>query len=167
MINLSKFAETLDNLIFEHNNKEKLDGKTLASHLGVAAPTITRYLTAKRAPTINNLVLLADYFNCTTDFLLGRENENYAKNFKSCPQFSEQFKKLLTHYGYNCLTFAKATNIHQSRFTTGKTARKFLILTALLKLPNFLIAPLIMFWAEKIDIKKAFREIPKGFNFLF
>ena len=137
MINLSKFAETLDNLIFEHNNKEKLDGKTLASHLGVAAPTITRYLTAKRAPTINNLVLLADYFNCTTDFLLGRENENYVKNFKSCPQFSEHFKNLLTHYGYNCLTFAKATNIHQSRVYDWKNGKKVPNIDSVIKIAEF------------------------------
>lgn len=137
MINLSKFAETLETLIFEHNNKEKLDGKTLANHLGVAPPTITRYLNAKRAPTVKNLVMLADYFNCTTDFLLGRENENYAKSFKACPPFSQQFVKLLDHYGYNCLTFSNEANIHQSRVYDWKNGKKIPTIDSIIKIAEF------------------------------
>ena len=137
MINLSKFAETLETLIFEHSNIEKLDGKTLAKHLGVAGPTITRYLNEKRAPSIKNLVLLADYFNCTTDFLLGRENENYAKSFKTCPPFSEQFVKLLDHYGYNCLTFANEAKIHQSRVYDWKNDKKVPTIDSIIKIAEF------------------------------
>jgi len=138
MIDLSKFAETLDYLIFEKNNSDKLDGKTLAKRLGVAAPTITRYLNAQRMPNVKNIVLLADYFNCTTDFLLGRESENYAAQFKPCPPFSEQFKILLKHYGYNCLSFANAANVHQSRAYDWKNGKKIPTLENVVKIADFL-----------------------------
>ena len=137
MINLSKFAETLDYLVFEKNNSEKLDGKTLANKLGVAATTITRYLKAQRAPSIENLVLLANYFNCTTDFLLGRENESYATSFKPCPPFSAQFQNILDHYGYNCLTFSKAANIHQSIVYNWKNGKKIPTIDNIIKIADF------------------------------
>mgnify|MGYP006990149611 CR=1 FL=1 len=30
-------------------------------------------------------ILLADFFNCSTDFLLGLEDENYSSYFEKCP----------------------------------------------------------------------------------
>ena len=62
------FSETLSELMFERGN---MTAKTLAGQLHITAPTLTRYLHAQRTPTVENLVRIADYFACSTVFLLG------------------------------------------------------------------------------------------------
>ncbi len=137
MTNLSKFAETLDELIFEQNTKAKLDAKTLAENLGVRGSTITRYLREERVPTLKNLVLLADYFNCTTDYLLGRENENFYHAFKRCPPFHEQFCFILEYYSYSPFQFSKEAKIHQSRVYAWKTGKRIPSLDNIIKIADF------------------------------
>lgn len=68
-INLAK------NLI--HLRKEKGVTKKWMSEelLGVHESTYGNYELGKRAPDYETLVKLADYFNCTTDYLLGRVDE--------------------------------------------------------------------------------------------
>lgn len=137
MLNLSKFAETLDYLIFEQNNEQKLDAKTFAQRIGVEGSTITRYLNEERAPSIANLVLLADYFKCTTDYLLGIQNENYSHSFKTCPPFSEQFGKLLNLFGYSPYQFSIKAEIHQSSVYAWKSGKREPSLDNIVKIAEF------------------------------
>ena len=80
MDNLSKFAETLDSLMFE----QKITATQLAAAIGLDLATISRALHAQYTPSVNTLLKLADFFNCTTDYLLGREPENYPSAFLPC-----------------------------------------------------------------------------------
>ena len=47
--------------------------KKLGEIIGVAESTISLYELEKREPDFSTLKKLADYFNVTTDYLLGRE----------------------------------------------------------------------------------------------
>ncbi|MCM1306808.1 MAG: XRE family transcriptional regulator [Bacteroides sp.] len=95
MFNLSIFAERLAELMFDNN----INAPKLAKALGISSTTITRYLALKRVPTLPTIILIADYFNCTIDFLLGIENEIYQTKFKPCPPFSERLAYLFKHFG--------------------------------------------------------------------
>lgn len=117
MIILSKFAETLCDLMFEHNN---LTAKELAHELGLPAPAITRYRKAQNLPNVENLVKLADYFHCSTDFLLGFENENPHLTFKPCPPFSEQIVFLTEYFKLNFYKFYRTVGIPESTFFEWK-----------------------------------------------
>jgi len=44
----------------------------LAMDLNMAQNTISRYETGEREPGINELIQLADYFNISVDYLIGR-----------------------------------------------------------------------------------------------
>lgn len=134
---LSHFAETLDELMFEQGKEQKMDAKTLAKQLGVEGSTITRYLRTERAPTVENLVKLADYFKCSTDFLLGRENENHSHSFRTRPPFSEQLCALLNHYGYSCYRFAIDAKIYQSRVYAWKRGERIPTLDNIVKIADF------------------------------
>ena len=46
--------------------------RDLAELLGVSVGTISNYETGTHEPDLKSLVMLADYFNVTTDYLLGR-----------------------------------------------------------------------------------------------
>lgn len=50
----------------------KVNQATLAEALGMSQASITSWENGKRMPDIDMLVKLADYFNVTTDYLLGR-----------------------------------------------------------------------------------------------
>ena len=64
------FAERLKEL--REDNKVSL--KTLANAIGVTDIAISRWENLKRVPNIEVLSAIADYFNVTTDFLLGKKD---------------------------------------------------------------------------------------------
>lgn len=109
---MSEFSERLQGLITENN----LDNKTLAKAAGINATCISHYLLGKRVPTVESLVKLADYFNRSTDFLLGREEENCNLTFKKCPPFKERLVFLKDYF--NCTAYAiyNGTDIAKSSY---------------------------------------------------
>jgi len=50
-----------------------LTQQELAKHLGISPVTISGYENGHREPTIEMLERIADYFDVTVDYLLGRE----------------------------------------------------------------------------------------------
>ena len=50
-----------------------LSQQKLASDIGLARNTICQYESGNRVPDVSTLVLLADYFGVSTDYLLGRD----------------------------------------------------------------------------------------------
>ena len=57
---------------------KNLSQKDLAYYLGVSPSTIGMYESNKRTPDVDMLNRIADYFNVTVDYLLGRTNiRNY------------------------------------------------------------------------------------------
>lgn len=47
----------------------------IAEILGIAPATVSRYESGLLGPSAKEVSMLADYFNCTTDYLLGRTNK--------------------------------------------------------------------------------------------
>ncbi len=63
-------AERIRELMEEHSlNQVKLAEKT-----GVGQNTISAWLLGKKLPNITSLWLLADYFDVSIDYLVGRKN---------------------------------------------------------------------------------------------
>ena len=52
-----------------------LNQVTLAKKVGVKQNTISSWLGRKKEPCINSLWLLADYFEVSIDYLVGRKND--------------------------------------------------------------------------------------------
>lgn len=46
--------------------------KDLANELGITKPSISLYEQGKGYPTVEKLMLIADFFDVSTDYLLGR-----------------------------------------------------------------------------------------------
>lgn len=55
----------------------------LAKVLDIAASTLGMYETGKREPSLKVMQRIADYFNVTTDYLLGRPEEKKEKDSNS------------------------------------------------------------------------------------
>lgn len=54
---------------------KNLKQKDVAEHFGMAVRTYQNYEGGQREPNFSTLVALADYFDVTTDYLLGRTDE--------------------------------------------------------------------------------------------
>ena len=61
-------GERLRNLMNENKKKQK----DVATVLSVTENTISYFVNGKRSPNIEQLCTLAEYFDTTTDYLLGR-----------------------------------------------------------------------------------------------
>ncbi|MDE6275933.1 MAG: helix-turn-helix domain-containing protein [Clostridia bacterium] len=113
---LSNFAENLNDLLLEHN----LDAKKLSLTLGMGKASITRYINKDRVPTIEYLVKIADYFKCSTDYLLGLEDEIYSQTFLLCPPFAERLTFLLKYFKYSAYKLYHNNGISKSAYYKWK-----------------------------------------------
>ena len=62
----------LNNLLKEKN----ITQLNLSMKVGITQETISAYINGKAKPSADTLIKLADYFNTTTDYILGRTNIN-------------------------------------------------------------------------------------------
>lgn len=127
---MSEFIERLEYLLFEKN----LNRKTLAQEIGLNATCITHYLQGKRLPTVESLVRIADYFQCSTDFLLGREEENRFLRFKPCPPFSQQIEFLKGYFQCSSYHIYHGTGISKSGYYDWKRGKRMPTLENVIKL---------------------------------
>ena len=93
-MNLSNFVESLLELIMQAN----LTPSEFAKQVGCGKGTISRYLHEQKIPEVGLLIRMADFFECSTDYLLGRETEKYPRVLKANAAFpvSRRAKKLYT-----------------------------------------------------------------------
>lgn len=61
---------------------------------GIPRPTISRYVSGLRVPSIETIVKLATYFNVSTDWLLGLSDDRDTSNF------SEEIKNIIAIYPF-------------------------------------------------------------------
>ncbi len=94
MNNLSKLPIRLKELMQE----KELNAAKLAKDLKIEQSVISKFLKGQRLPSLATLVKLADYFNCTTDYLLGETDILDDRAFKQRPPFEEQLSFLLKYF---------------------------------------------------------------------
>ena len=119
MVNLSKFSESLAELMEERN----LSVKDLAKEVGIKSSNIYYYLRAERLPSVESIVALANYFACSTDFLLGLTEENRPETYKACPPFSERLEFLIKYFNVSTYKVYTQTNVSKARFFDWKRGK--------------------------------------------
>lgn len=68
---MKEFADRLNALL----KYKESDVQALSAATGVAQSTVCHWLAGKSVPTYGNLVLIADFFNTTADYLIGRKDD--------------------------------------------------------------------------------------------
>lgn len=66
-----KFNDNLKNLLLQNNKTQQ----QLADFLNTTQQTISRWIKGSNQPDFYNLLKMADYFDCSVDYLLGREDD--------------------------------------------------------------------------------------------
>jgi len=89
------FAECLQELREDRN----ISRKELAAYLNISVSTLGMYEQGRREPNIDMLIMLADYFNVSLDFLVGRSADNEErKNMLEALRLKNKINKLPQEY---------------------------------------------------------------------
>ena len=65
---MKNLSDNLKELMGDMSTKER------AKRVNIPQPTLSRYLSCKRQITLDNLIILADYFDTDIDILIGRKD---------------------------------------------------------------------------------------------
>ena len=72
------YMDTIDR-IFKTMKEKQLSAYAVSKNTGIANSTISDWKKGKGRPSADNIAALADYFNVSTDYLLGRtDNPSFA-----------------------------------------------------------------------------------------
>lgn len=74
IVNIAKRGVVMSNRISELRQKNKLTQKELADKLNINYSVLSRIETGERSIRDDELLAIADFFNVTTDYLLGRSS---------------------------------------------------------------------------------------------
>ena len=129
---MSKFSERLEQLLFY----ARLNPPQFAEIIGCKRNTINRYLNGS-SPKVEIFVRMANYFQCTSEFLLGLEEENSATNFKECPPFSQQLKFLLEHFKISKYKLKQGINIAESAIYSWQNGATSPTMDSVIKIAKF------------------------------
>lgn len=80
--------------LFEILERKGISGSQLAAGIGVSTGNIFDWKSGRSTPKLEAICKIADYLDCSTDYLLGRTSE---KSFSSA-EISADEKKLLSYY---------------------------------------------------------------------
>ena len=131
---MSNFAEILNDLMIEHDIN---DATHLARVLDLGDSTISRYRNGHRLPSLECIVKIADYFNCTIDYLLGLEKENYPQEFLPCPPFADRIKYFLDRSNYSTRYIYLSAGVTKARFYDWKNGVSIPTIENVIKLAQF------------------------------
>lgn len=105
------FGENLSKLM----ERDCVSGNRLAKMLGLTAPAVSQYRNGWTTPSEENLQKIAEIFNCSTDYLLGR-NENPS------PDYNVQNACLLTGLSEEAISnIKKYSSYCETDLKTGDT----------------------------------------------
>lgn len=70
---LSKIMDIFRKNIYELRKLNRFTQREVAQRLGISQPSYIRYENGSAEPTLENLVKIADLYDVSVDFLLGRK----------------------------------------------------------------------------------------------
>lgn len=95
--------------------EKEIEAKTLAQALGVESGTVYKWLRGKDMH-LPNLLKLADYFECSLDYLAGRSSDYQNFQGKSYPPFSIRLREVLGELRVSQYRIVKDTHLSRSQF---------------------------------------------------
>ncbi len=106
MDKMSKFGERLNELLLLNN----ISPEKLAAAVDVSLSTVYRWKNNETKLFLSNLIALANFFNCSIDFLLGRSEEIITfKPITDLPKFSLRLREIMKEKGISTYWLRKNT----------------------------------------------------------
>jgi len=114
MEKLSDFADSITELMQE----KELNTITLGIAIGTPNSVIHRWKTGKYGLCLSSALKLADYFDCSLEFLMGRTEIRLSYTPQKCPPFYERLLTVMKIHGKSQYRLIKDTS-----FSGGYLAR--------------------------------------------
>ena len=117
---MSNLSENIKDLMSE----AEITSSELAKKTNIDQSTILTLLRDDGFPSVDTLVKLADFFRCSTDYLLGLKDTSDEVAFRQRPPFPEQLTFLLQHFKITKYRLEKDTHLSEktvNRWHNGKT----------------------------------------------
>ena len=108
-----KFSERLDELMIGKNVSNIMLAKVLATDVS----TIQKWKRGSNFPRLTPILELADYFNCSLEFLIGRADKIIDYLPKPCPPFYTRLRQVMREKGVTRYKMTRESKIKDSYFT--------------------------------------------------
>ena len=129
---LSKLSDALNEL----KDLRGFTEQVLADGSGIPVSCISQYMNGKQAPYLDSLIKLADYLQCSIDFLLGKSDDCSEKIYKACPPFSERLEELRKKKGFTSMQIYNAKGLSKSSYYAWRRGESLPTLENLVTLAN-------------------------------
>lgn len=131
---ISKFSERFGDIIFE---SEKSIFQ-ISKDIGIQSSMLYTWRSAVSIPNLENLIKLADYFQCSIEYLMGRIEEETGRQFNSVlPIFHERLKYYIKQSGKSAYYLCKTAKIHKGSFMRWANGECVPLPDNLVKLANY------------------------------
>ncbi len=138
---MSKFSERLESLLKE-KKLSKLEFERLT---GIDNSLMCKYVAGYYEPGVENLTIIADFFDCSIDFLCGLDPlYNRYKNVSkpNVDKFIKRYLELLKDKKSNFHKISKDLNFARHSSTRWQQQKIFPVLSILIKLAQYFNVPL-------------------------
>ena len=109
----SKFGDRLSDLML----KENVKATELAAAIGVNTSSVNDWKRGKFQMYLSNLIKVADFFNCSLEYLADRTDTLLDYAPKPCPPFYARFREVMEERGKTRYRMTIDTGIKDSYFT--------------------------------------------------
>mgnify|MGYP000897822203 FL=1 len=117
---LARFSERLKELMADNG----LNTLSLEKATGCTNSNISKWLHCKKAPTLNSLIILSDFFECSLDYLTGRSDDMSRGTITNVSTFKDRLTALIQSSGKTVFRISKEIPIPNSqlyKFLKGQT----------------------------------------------
>ena len=122
------FSERLAELM-----KEKgVNTVTLGAAIGVSDETVRRWRNGQRSVLLPQLEKLADYFECSLDFLAGRTDAVWEGPSRKMPPFYDRLRSVMSEKGVSRYLLVRELPVYDSYFSNWKKGESPNLLTLIL-----------------------------------
>ena len=121
---LARFSERLKELMTDNG----LNTLSLEKATGCTNSNISKWLHRKKAPTLNSLIILSDFFECSLDYLTGRSDDMSRGTITNVSSFKDRLNALIQSSGKTVFRISKEIPIPNSqlyKFLKGQTPTLF------------------------------------------
>lgn len=80
--------------LFKLMKKNNIPACYVAKETGIAEASLSEWRTGKSFPTAKKLVILADFFDCSIEYLIGQTSEPQSTKIKQAPPLEPQSTKI-------------------------------------------------------------------------
>ncbi len=132
---MSNLSERLNEFLIER----KLEPKTFAPIIGADLSSLYCWLRGEYSPDFEHLVLIADYFGCSLEYLVGRKyEETYFNASSERKPFSQNLKEIMIDAGVTEYRITKDTGLTRAMVHNWRTGKGFPKLASLFVLADYL-----------------------------